>query len=279
MEPLSLVLLLVMGVLAGMINAAVGSGSLLTLPVLLAVGIPPGTAVRTNTVGMVASTIGSVLGFRSEIARERGQLGPIVAVSTLCAITGSLLLLVASADALQLVVPILILFALVMVLLQPRLTRWLGTRSSRSSGGTDAGSVEGETGSEDDAAPARRHPLRSPVVLVPMGAASVYGGFFTAAQGILYMGILSVGTGRSLKQVNPVKNLLSLVVNVCAALVYVLAHVITGAPIQWWAALAIAIGSLIGGFSGAHVAKRLPDGVLRAVIVVVALVALARQFI
>ena len=81
MEPLSLVVLLVMGTVAGAINAAVGSGSLLTLPVLLALGIPPGVAVRTNTVGMLFSTIGSVLGYRREIASEKHELPPLVIVS------------------------------------------------------------------------------------------------------------------------------------------------------------------------------------------------------
>lgn len=270
MEPLSLVLLLVMGVIAGTINAAVGSGSLLTLPVLLAVGVPPGVAVRTNTIGMVASTVGSVAGFRTEIARDRPQLGPMMVVTVICAIAGSLLLLVVPADALSLVVPILIVVALVLVLTQPRLSRWLSARQQQPTAG-DVPRTSPRT--------SPRSPLRAPALIAPMGAAAVYGGFFTAAQGIIYMGILSVGTGRSMKDINPIKNLLSLVVNVCAASVYLLAHLITGAPIQWWGALAIGIGSLIGGFGGAHLAKRLPDAVLRGVIVVVALAALIRQFV
>ncbi len=118
MEPLSLLVLLVVGVVAGAINAAVGSGSLLTLPVLMAVGLPPGVAVRTNTVGMFFSTVGSVLGYRREIAEERRHLTPLVLTALLGASVGALLLLTSPAEALDVVVPVLIVVALALVVLQ-----------------------------------------------------------------------------------------------------------------------------------------------------------------
>ena len=120
MEPISLVVLLVMGTLAGAINAAVGSGSLLTLPVLLALGIPPGVAVRTNTIGILFSTIGSVYGYRREIAQEKNNLGPVTAVAAIGATAGALLLLVSPSQALDVVVPVLIVVALAMVIFQKR---------------------------------------------------------------------------------------------------------------------------------------------------------------
>ncbi|WP_259911194.1 sulfite exporter TauE/SafE family protein [Dermabacter hominis] len=111
------------------------------------------------------------------------------------------------------------------------------------------------------------------------GAAAVYGGYFTAAQGVLYMGILGIATSRSMKDVNPVKNLMQLYVNATAAIVYLVAFVFFDAHV-WWAGVAIlAAGGMIGGYVGSHVAKRLPNSVLRATIVVVALVALVRQFV
>ncbi|MFC0672926.1 sulfite exporter TauE/SafE family protein [Brachybacterium hainanense] len=265
MDPLSLVVLLVLGTLAGMINAAVGSGSLLTLPVLLALGIPPGTAVRTNTLGIVFSTIGSVVGFRREIRAEGRALLPLVLVTFVCAAAGSVLLLVSPSEALEKVVPILIVLALVLVVGQPWLTRRLAARRARR-----------EAAGEE---PSAASPYAHPGMLAAMGGAAVYGGYFTAAQGILYMGILATGTGSSMVRINPVKNLLSLVVNVTAALVYLVAHLAFGAEILWLGAAAIAVGALIGGYAGAHVAKRLPDIVLRGAIVVVALVALARQML
>lgn len=261
--------LLVMGVLAGMINAAVGSGSLLTLPVLLAVGIAPGTAVRTNTIGMMFSTIGSVVGYRREIAAERtNRLGPLLATTLVFAAAGSCLLLAVPGGALEFVVPLLIVVALLLVVFQRRITAAITARRvRRAAARPDA----------TDAPPGRVY--RSPGLLTSMAGASLYGGFFTAAQGILYLGILGAFTGRPMKSVNAVKNLLALIVNVTAAVVYLVAHLALGAEVVWSGSIAIAIGSLIGGYAGTYVAKRLPENALRAVIVVVALVALARQLV
>ena len=276
MEPLSLLVLLVMGVVAGAINAAVGSGSLLTLPVLMAVGLPPGVAVRTNTVGMFFSTVGSVLGYRREIAEERAHLTPLVLTALLGASAGALALLTSPAEALDVVVPVLIVVALVLVVLQKPLTSALRSRSDKRAGrgaAADGARADGGTASEDSA----RSPLRSPALVGSIGAASVYGGYFTAAQGVLYLGILGVFTGRSMGAVNSVKNLLSLCVNLAAALIYSIAFFVVDAQVVWAASTAIAVGSLLGGFFGAHLAKRLPEWALRGVIVVVALVALVRQ--
>lgn len=266
MDPIMVALLAAAAVLAGMINAAVGSGSLLTLPVLMAVGLPPGVAVRTNTMGMVFSTFGSVAGYRREIAAELRDLKALGLATLIGAVSGSLLLLVSSPGALDIIVPILICVALIMVVGQPRLTRYLKARAERRSPAAV------------DADHPQVSPYRRPGLIVPMGAAAVYGGYFTAAQGVLYMGILAIGTGRTLGRINPVKNALSLVVNFSAAAVYLIAHILWGAEIMWLGVLVVAAGSLVGGWLGAHLAKRLPDPVLRAIIVVVAIAALIRQF-
>ena len=278
MEPFSLIVLLVMGTVAGAINAAVGSGSLLTLPVLMAVGIPPGVAVRTNTVGMLFSTIGSVLGYRREIASEKHELPPLAITAAVGATAGALLLLVSPAAALDVVVPVLIVVALAMVVFQKRLTAALRARAERRLRADGRSRAEGRSrvGQGTESA-SDRSPLRSPGLIGSIGAASVYGGYFTAAQGILYLGILGTFTGRSMGSVNSVKNLLSLIVNLAAATVYVIAHVVVEAEIVWIASAAIAVGALVGGYFGAHLAKTMPEWLLRGVIVVVALVALVRQ--
>lgn len=268
MDPLSLLVLLIMGTLAGAINAAVGSGSLLTLPVLLALGVPPGTAIRTNTLGIVFSTIGSVAGYRREIAAEGKALRPLVAVCAVLAVAGSVLLLLSPSSALDVLVPVLIVIALALVILQKPMTRWIRRRGEARRSRTDGAGAASEEA---------QSPYRSPALLGAMGAASVYGGYFTAAQGILYLGVLGTLTGKPLGAVNHVKNLASLVVNLAAAVVYVVAHVVIGVEIVWIATAAIAVGALLGGYFGAHLAKRLPENALRGVIVVVALVALVRQ--
>ena len=290
MEPVSLIVLLVMGTLAGAINAAVGSGSLLTLPVLLALGIPPGVAVRTNTIGILFSTFGSVYGYRREIAQEKGNLGPIMAVTAVCATAGALLLLASPMAALDVIVPVLIVFALAMVVFQKRITAAIRTRAERRAARRDAaGSAPAGSPSADAAAAgasagstagtpaATRSPYRSPGLIGAMGAASIYGGYFTAAQGILYLGVLGTFTGRPMKSVNSIKNLLSLIVNLAAAIVYITAHFVLGVQIVWLATAAIAVGALMGGYFGAHLAKQMPEWLLRGVIVAVALVALVRQ--
>lgn len=265
MDPQSLVVLLVMGALAGAINSAVGSGSLLTLPVLLALGLDPGTAVRTNTMGMVFSTVGSFFGYRREIAAEWRDVRPLAAIVVVTATIGSCLLLVSPPGALRIVVPILIVVALFLVVFQKRLASWIPRRGSAPAAGEDAGGSAAA--------------YRSPGLMASMGAASMYGGYFTAAQGILYLGLLGAFTGRSMKSVNAVKNLFSLIVNVMAALVYLVAHVAFGAEVRWEGVATIAVGGLLGGYFGSHLTKRLPEWVLRGTIVVVALVALVRQFI
>lgn len=287
MDLWSALFLLAMGILAGIVNSAVGSGSLLTLPVLLALGVPPGIAVRTNTIGMCFSAFGAALGFRKEIAAEKGNLGPLSLVTIVSAALGSVLLLISPTSTLDMVVPILIVVALILVIAQPKIVAALNARRARR--------ADTARPSSDNADPASLAPsdttntlqqtgpvgaaYRRPELLLPMGAAAVYGGYFTAAQGILYMGILGATTGRDMKAVNPVKNLLSLYVNITAAVVYLIAHFFFGAEILWTAVAILAVGGLLGGFAGSHVAKALPNSVLRGVIVVVALVALVRQFI
>ncbi|SLM91452.1 sulfite exporter TauE/SafE family protein [Brachybacterium nesterenkovii] len=278
----ALAVLLLMGTLAGMINAAVGSGSLLTLPVLLALGVAPGTAVRTNTLGILFSTVGSVAGYRREIAAERAahRIGPLLATTLVCSALGSCLLLVSPSEALDVVVPVLIVLALVLVVSQKRITRAIAALRERRS--ARAGVAEGAPGGaegarEGGAEGARGGVYTSPALLASMGVASMYGGYFTAAQGILYLGVLGAFTGRAMTSINAMKNLLSLLVNATAVAVYLAAHWIWGAPIVWEAAAAIAVGALAGGYGGSHLAKRLPESAMRGVIVVVALVALVRQ--
>lgn len=269
MDLFSLLILLVLGTAAGAINAAVGSGSLLTLPVLIALGVPAGTAVRTNTLGILFSTIGSVTGFRREIAADRAGIGPVSIAATLGATVGACLLLVSPSSALDVVVPVLIVLALALVIFQKRITAAIQARQARR---RERRTVEGTV-------KVQRHPYRSPALIGSLGAASLYGGYFTAAQGIIYMALLGALSGRSLKDVNPVKNWLSLLVNAAAVAVYLVAHIVWGAEILWAAAGAIAIGALVGGFFGAKLAKKLPDAVLRGAIVAVALVALVRQVV
>lgn len=262
MSVLSGLLLFAMGILAGIINSAVGSGSLLTLPVLLAMGVPPGVAVRTNTIGMMFGSFGSAYGFREETKREMSYLGPLITATVIGAAAGSLFLLITPSSALDWVIPILIVVALILVIFQQRFVEAFSKNQV----------VKAEGSSGTVGAPYKR-----PGLVGAMGLASMYGGFFTAAQGVLYMAIMGVGTGHPFKDVNPVKNFLSMIVNSVAALVYLIAFLFFGAEVLWIGVAVLAVGSLLGGLVGARIAKRLSNTFLKGLIVVVALSALVRQ--
>lgn len=264
MTVLSGLLLFAMGIMAGIINSAVGSGSLLTLPVLLALGVPPGVAVRTNTIGMMFASFGSAYGFRNETKREMPYLGPLIVATVLGAAAGSLLLLFTPSSALDWVIPVLIVVALILVIFQQRFVQAFS---------------KNQVVSEEDSDGFIGQPYKRPGLVGAMGLASMYGGFFTAAQGVLYMAIMGVGTGHPFKDVNPVKNFLSMIVNTVAALVYLVAFVFFDAEILWVGVAVLAVGGLIGGLVGSRIAKRLSNTFLKGLIVVVALYALVRQFI
>ena len=243
--------ILLAGVGAGTINAVVGSGTLITFPTLLAIGIPPVTANVSNTVGLVPGSLSGAVGYRRELAGQRPRLLRLGTASVLGGITGAVLLLVLPAEAFNAIVPVLIGLGVLLVLLQPAISRRVAARAeSRGIARPVHGAVW---------------------VWVLVYATGVYGGYFGAAQGVLLMAVLGVGLTETMQRNNATKNVLALLVNLVAAVVFIfVAHV------NWAAAGLIAVGSVIGGQIGATVGRRLPSWALRGVIVVVGVVALAQ---
>jgi uncharacterized membrane protein YfcA len=241
------VLIAVAGVWAGTINTVVGSGTLVTFPVLVALGYPPVTATTSNAIGLIPGSITGAYGYRGEIAGSRRRLVRWSVASALGAVGGTALLLSLPEDAFETIVPFLVGLALVLVVVQPALTRRLR---------------EGPAG-------ARPTWALFPLIFL----VGVYGGYFTAAQGILLVGVMGALLTDSVQRLNAAKNLLSLVVNIVAAGAYTL---VAFDRIDWAAAGIIAVGTLIGGFVGASVGRRMPPVVLRGVIVALGLVALWR---
>jgi len=246
-----MVLIALAGVGAGAINAVVGSGTLITFPTLVALGFPPVTATMSNAVGLVAGGVSGTWGYRRELRGQWPRLRWQIPASLLGAVLGAWLLLHLPEKVFLSVVPVLLIAALLLVVFGPKIQSWVRGRS------------------EDDAKPVSRR--RMAAVVIGTFAVGIYGGYFTAAQGILLIGLMGALLPESMQRMNAAKNLLSLLVNIVAAAAYTL---VAFDRISWLAAGLIAIGSLIGGFLGAHFGRRLSQNALRAVIVVVGLIGL-----
>lgn len=253
MDVLEIVLILLAGVAAGTINTVVGSGTLVTFPTLVAFGYPPVVATMSNAIGQIPGGISGAFGYRRELAGQGRLVRGLLPASLLGAVLGSWLLLHLPPDVFKVVVPFLLVLALVLVVTQPRIQRWVARRAEQGH---------------------PPHPRRDRVLLV-LGTflVGVYGGYFTAAQGILLMGVMGLFLTESLQRMNAVKIILSLAVNLVAATAYV---IVAWDRIAWAAAGLIAVGTLIGGFVGAAVGRRLPPTALRVCIVALGLIALAR---
>ncbi|MET9950696.1 sulfite exporter TauE/SafE family protein [Streptomyces sp. NPDC006339] len=237
------------GTAAGAINTIVGSGTLITFPVLLATGLPPITANVSNALGLVPGSISGAIGYRSELKGQTPRILRLGGAALLGGLVGAILLLALPSDAFDAIVPVLIGIALILVLLQPRIAAAVQRR--REAHGTEA------------------HPHGGAALLAGLFLASIYGGYFGAAQGVLYISLMGLLLHDSLQRINAVKNILGAVVNGVAAVFFLFV-----ADFDWTAVLLIAVGSTIGGQIGAKVGKRLPPTVLRGVIIAVGIVAI-----
>jgi uncharacterized membrane protein YfcA len=255
-HPLQAVAVVVAGVLAGMINTVVGSGTLITFPVLLAVGYPPLTANVSNGLGLVPGSLFGAIGYRKELAGQGARVRKLGVASLIGAVIGAVLLLVLPADAFNAVVPVLIGIALVLVVLQPWLARKLAARRAEQAKANGGAAVA---------------PQDSWLMWLGVLATGIYGGYFGAAQGVLLLGLMGILLAESLQRVNAIKNVLAMLANLASGIVFVfIAHV------AWLVVLLIAVGSGIGGVFGARVGRAMPPVVLRGLIVVIGLVAMAK---
>lgn len=247
MTPAEQLAVFLAGMAAGTINTVVGSGTLVTFPVLLGIGIPPVVANVSNTVGLAVGQFSSVYGYRRELGGQRDRLARLGPASVLGGLTGGLLLLVLPDEAFKAIVPALIALACILVVVQPALTRRL--RAARPNPAANGG----------------------PLLLAGVFGAGIYGGYFGAAQGVLLIAILGLALHEDLQRINAAKNVLAGLVNLVAAVLFVVV-----ADVDWQPAALIAGGAVIGGQIGARVGRRLPPAGLRAVIVVIGVAAIVK---
>jgi uncharacterized protein len=234
------------GTAAGMINAVAGSGTLLTFPVLLAVGYPARVANVSNTIGLVAGGASGAFGYRRELKGQRRCLLQLGGAAVLGGLTGGLLLVVLPAGTFRAVVPALIVLACLLVIAQPALNRRLAQVP-----------VEGGT-------------PRHRVLLAGVYGVGIYGGYFGAAQGVLLISVLGLGLRQDIQRINGTKNALAALVNTVAAVLFIAAT-----DVAWHAVFLIAAGSAVGGLLGARFGRLLQSRALRAVNVGIGVLAVA----
>ena len=246
MSGLEAVAILASGVVAGTVNTIVGSGTLITFPVLIGFGFSPVVANVSNTIGLVPGSLSGAFGYRRELAGQRERAIRLGIASAAGGVTGAALLLALPAAAFKAVVPAFIALALVIVVLQPRLERAVPSWQRHSTG-------------------------FRPWLLAALFTTGVYGGYFGAAQGIILLAVLSLALPESLQRLNGLKNVLAMLTNLVAGIVFA-----TVAHVDWLVVLLIAVGSAIGGQLGASVGRNLPPVALRALIILVGVSAIVR---
>ena len=246
MSPGELLLVALAGVGAGFINTVAGSGTLITFPTLIALGVPPVTANVSNNVGLIPGSVAGAVGWRHELEGQARRVVRLATGSALGALIGAILLLALPSSAFDFIVPGLILVGLVLVALGPRINRRIAAAAESPHDPRDAWWTWPAT-----------------------FGAGIYGGYFGAAQGIILVGFLGLGLAESMHRLNALKNVLSALVNSVAAVVFILV-----AHVDWTVAALIGVGSVAGALLGSTVGRRMSAALLRGVILAVGTTAL-----
>jgi uncharacterized protein len=232
-------LVLAGGLVAGIANTIAGGGSLLTFPLLVALGLPPLDANVTNTVGIAPAAVGGVLGYRRELAGQRQRLIRLLPYAVVGAVVGAVLLLTTPAGVFTRVVPALIVVACLVLLAQRPLARVVHKR---------------------------RRGTRSSLLRAGLFVTAVYGGYFGAAVSVLVLALFAVTIDDSLQRLNALKVPFAGAMNLVSGLVFAIFG-----PVHWVYVLALAPATLVGGRIGASLARRVPDQPLRIAVVVLGL--------
>jgi uncharacterized membrane protein YfcA len=233
------VIIVAVGLVAGMVNTIVGSGSLLTFPTLLALGYPAVLANVSNTVGLISGSVSGAVGYRRELKGQLRRILTLMPAVVVGTVIGAILLLALPGAAFRHVVPVLILMAVALVLVQPTVSRRRAERGRKA-----------------------EHP--GPLLQSGTFLTSIYGGYFGAAQGVVLLGLFGITLDDDMQRLNAAKNVVAAAINAVGALFF-----IATTEIAWQVAGLLFVGSTIGGQIGAVVGRRLPPQVLRVTIAIV----------
>lgn len=234
-------LIAVAGLLAGAVNAVAGGGSLISFPALVAIGLPTLDANVTNTTAVWPGYLGSATAYRRELADQGHRLRALGLTAAAGGIAGSAILLVAPDAVFDAVVPFLVLTGSVLLALQPRIAAGVWARARAREG-------------------AAEHPVQLHAALF---LAAGYGAYFGGGLGVILLAVLGIYVADHLQRLNGLKSALSLLINTIALVAFALFG-----PVDWLAAAIVAPASLLGGYAGARLARRLSPDALRSTVVV-----------
>lgn len=235
---------------AGAINAVAGGGTLISFPVLTAIGLPAVTANVTNTVALWPGFIGSALALRRDLAGQRRRIMLIAPLACVGGVFGGLLLFWSGDRTFEALVPWLVLMATALLGAQETIGRWLRARLARRPGAADGHPLEG--------------PWSDLIIGVVVGIAAIYGGYFGAGLGVILLATLGLLLTDSFTRVNALKQVVALVINVAAAALFAFSD-----EVIWSVALVMAVAALAGGAIGGRFASRVSPAVLRQIVIAI----------
>lgn len=233
---------------AGLVNAIAGGGTLLSFPALMFVGVPAVAANVTNTVALCPGYLGATLAQRKDLRGQERRLWFCLPAAVVGGLIGALLLLNTGERVFRQLVPVLILLASTLLAVQDPVRAWLQRRAAHR--GTE--------------------PPAEMWAAIPVGLAAVYGGYFGAGLSVMVLAVLGLVIEDSLTRLNAIKQFISFTVNVAAALFFLLSG-----QVIWSVALVMAVGSLIGGAIGGRLAGRVQPATLRRMVVSIGVVVAA----
>lgn len=239
-------LLLVAAFAAGIVNSIAGGGTLLTFPVLIALGLDAKVANATSTVALFPGLLGSLWGYRREMENSRPFLVRLGLICLAGGIVGTVLLIATPSATFARLVPFLILFATLLFAAQGQLSRWLGTPGGLE-GRPQAGWWVGATALQF--------------------LSAIYGAYFGAGNGILILAVLGLLGVSDIHQANGIKIFLALCLNSVAVVGFAVSGLI-----DWPDALLMAAGAIVGGYFGAHAARRVGRVMVRRAVVAIGLI-------
>ena len=244
----------VAAVLAGFINALAGGGSLIMFPALIAIGIPPVAANVTHTVALTPGYLGGVYGQRKDLKGQGKLLWIFIPVGAIGGLAGGFILLLISAGTFHVLVPFLILFATGLLAVQDRVRGWIAARAGRTGGTPGKGSA-----------------------LVPVGLASVYGGFFGAGVSVIVLAVLAIFIDDTITRLNALKQAISFGISAAAAVFFLFSGMIV-----WSVVPVVVVGSIAGGVLGGKLASVINPVLLKWTVVgagtIIGLLFLAQLF-